>query len=202
MADNELERELTTLRRRVRQLEKALFQDDPHLEILFGLSPSLANLFGLLLSKEFVSRQVAQYEMKVVADAQVAIWRLRERLDPRGIKIRTRRGIGWYLDDETKRRIHQLIGAHHGKIEEGQAKARSKVSAEGGRQENQESSGSEHRRQQPARRQPGKGGKPERQAAEDQPHRRGDGREAARAWLRQAGGDDASAGDDDPDQHA
>lgn len=109
MNNSSLERQIITLKARVRQLEAALRQQDRRLEIVFGLTETLSNFFGLLLVKEYVSRDLAQYEMNVVADAQVTVWRLRQRLKPYGIVIHTRQGVGWYIDDETKRRVEAIM---------------------------------------------------------------------------------------------
>jgi hypothetical protein len=115
------ERDVVELKARVAQLEHALAQNDDFIVHLFNLPPALANLFGLLLTKPFVSTQLAQYEMKVVAHAQVSIHRLRARLSPLGIEIHTRRKIGWYLDDVTKERVRLWIarptGADNGKAQ-------------------------------------------------------------------------------------
>lgn len=113
MMENNLERENIILKARVRQLQKALLQEDRRIERLFGLSPNLSNFLGLLVTKEFVSKDLVQYEMNVVADAHVSVWRLRKSLEPHGVKIRTMRGLGWYLDEETKQRVTKAIEAQH-----------------------------------------------------------------------------------------
>jgi len=124
MSEHNYERENIILKARVRQLQKALMQDDRHLQHVFTLPPRLADFLGLLVAKEFVSRDLLQYEMNIVADAQVAVWRLRKLLTPQGIIVRTRRGLGWYLDDDTKKRVAEMmarqpIGAVNGE-EKGQ----------------------------------------------------------------------------------
>jgi hypothetical protein len=109
MGEQTIERENMILKARVRQLMRALYQDEPRFGLLLNLPPTLANFFGLLMAKEFVSRDLVQYEMNVVADAQVAVWRMRERLLPLGITVHTKRGVGWYLDRETKQRVLELL---------------------------------------------------------------------------------------------
>jgi len=144
MSQHNLERENLILRARITQLEAALHQNERSIEYLFNLPPTLANLFGLLLAKEFVSKQLAKDMMNLVADANVAIWRLRERLLPMGITVNTRRGVGWYLDDETKQRVrtlmetHQPIGASHGQEEGRQAEEQSLPAQEGGEEDGEE----------------------------------------------------------------
>ena len=41
--------------------------------------------------------------------ARVAIWKLRQKMKERGIRIRTWRGIGYYLDEENKSKLKQLM---------------------------------------------------------------------------------------------
>ena len=41
---------------------------------------------------------------------KVAVWKLRQKLKPYGIEIKTWRGVGYYLDDENKAKLKQLMG--------------------------------------------------------------------------------------------
>lgn len=41
--------------------------------------------------------------------SKVAIYNLRQRLKPHGIEIKTWRGVGYYLDDENKAKLKQLM---------------------------------------------------------------------------------------------
>tara|TARA_R110000868_G_scaffold57192_1_gene176883 strand:- start:165 stop:542 length:378 start_codon:yes stop_codon:yes gene_type:complete len=40
---------------------------------------------------------------------RVSIWKLRQKMRQRGVEIRTWRGIGYYLDDENKAKLKQLM---------------------------------------------------------------------------------------------
>ena len=40
---------------------------------------------------------------------KVAVWKLRQRLKPYGIEIKTWRGVGYYLDDANKEKLKQLM---------------------------------------------------------------------------------------------
>ena len=40
---------------------------------------------------------------------KVAVWKLRQKLKPYGIEIKTWRGVGYYLDDSNKARLKQLM---------------------------------------------------------------------------------------------
>jgi DNA-binding response OmpR family regulator len=48
-------------------------------------------------------------EMHQTLRTKVAVWKLRQRLKPYGIEIKTLRGIGYYLDDENKLKLKQLM---------------------------------------------------------------------------------------------
>ena len=74
--------EITILRARVEELEAAL-----HLK----------------------NGDLIQERLALAADAKVAIYRLRRMVEPHGIKIHSRRGSGWFLDEATKERIRREI---------------------------------------------------------------------------------------------
>ncbi len=40
---------------------------------------------------------------------RVSIWKLRQKMRERGIEIKTWRGIGYYLDDDNKAKLKQLM---------------------------------------------------------------------------------------------
>ena len=40
---------------------------------------------------------------------KVAAWKLRKKLKPYGIEIKTWRGVGYYLDDDNKAKLKQLM---------------------------------------------------------------------------------------------
>jgi len=48
-------------------------------------------------------------EMHQTLRTKVAVWKLRQRLKPHGIEIKTWRGVGYYLDDENKAKLKQLM---------------------------------------------------------------------------------------------
>ena len=47
---------------------------------------------------------------------KVAVWKLRQRLKPYGIEIKTWRGVGYYLDDENKLKLKELMEKKDGTI--------------------------------------------------------------------------------------
>ena len=48
-------------------------------------------------------------EMHQTLRTKVAVWKMRRKLKPFGIEIKTWRGIGYYLDDENKAKLKQLM---------------------------------------------------------------------------------------------
>ena len=48
-------------------------------------------------------------EMHQTLRTKVAVWKMRRKLKPFGIEIKTWRGIGYYLDDENKAKLRQLM---------------------------------------------------------------------------------------------
>ena len=48
-------------------------------------------------------------EMHQTLRTKVAVWKLRQRLKPYGIEIKTWRGVGYYLDEENKAKLKQLM---------------------------------------------------------------------------------------------
>jgi DNA-binding response OmpR family regulator len=48
-------------------------------------------------------------EMHQTLRTKVAVWKMRRKLKPLGIEIKTWRGIGYYLDDENKAKLRQLM---------------------------------------------------------------------------------------------
>ena len=48
-------------------------------------------------------------EMHQTLRTKVAVWKLRQKLKPYGIEIKTWRGVGYYLDDANKEKLKQLM---------------------------------------------------------------------------------------------
>jgi len=48
-------------------------------------------------------------EMHQTLRTKVAVWKMRRKLKPYGIEIKTWRGIGYYLDDENKAKLKALM---------------------------------------------------------------------------------------------
>jgi len=48
-------------------------------------------------------------EMHQTLRTKVAVWKMRKKLKPYGIEIKTWRGVGYYLDDENKAKLEALM---------------------------------------------------------------------------------------------
>ncbi len=106
MRDDE---ETVALRDRVRDLESALGQRNEALANTFKLTPKLNNLLGLLLALPIVKGDLIQQRLGIASDSKVAKHRLNQALKPYGIKIHSKRLVGYWISDEDKARIKAMI---------------------------------------------------------------------------------------------
>jgi DNA-binding response OmpR family regulator len=100
--------EVEALRARIEQLEAALNQNSKQYTAKFRLTPSLANVLGLLVSLPYVDADTVQERLELFTNMKVAICRLRKELAPHGIEIKSRRFSGYWLDDADKQKIKAL----------------------------------------------------------------------------------------------
>jgi hypothetical protein len=103
------EEEIATLKARVRELEALLNQSHRSIESVFRLPPALSKLMGLLLAMPQVTEKNICEQLDIATVGKVAIWRLRQVLQPHGIEIKSKRTVGWWFDDETKDRIRKIL---------------------------------------------------------------------------------------------
>lgn len=108
MDDHQNEGLVEGLRARIRDLERAMSQNDLSLAMVYGLPPQLCNLLGLLMSQQIVT-DVMIMDCHIARTPKVALFRLRKHLDPHGIKIRSKRVVGIWLDNETKEAIRAKL---------------------------------------------------------------------------------------------
>jgi hypothetical protein len=109
MQQNDSNEEVDKLRLKVRDLELALGQGNDNLAVTFRLTPVLNNLMGLLLTLPTVTPETIRQRLEIAADPKVAIHRLRKHIEPWGIKIRSRRNLGYWLEDEDKAKIKAFL---------------------------------------------------------------------------------------------
>lgn len=108
--------EKEALRQRVRDLEYALGLNNDNMAVTFRLPKSLAQLLGLLISVDSAPTEMIEQHIEIVSHARVGVNRLRAHLDEWCrekkiplLPINSRRTMGYWIDDETKARIRDLI---------------------------------------------------------------------------------------------
>lgn len=101
--------EVTALKDRIKELEGLLGLHQENLGVAFRLSPQLTKLMGLLMAVPNVTNDMIQKHLMISADAKVTVLRLREALAPWQIDVRGKRGLGYWIDAETKQRVRQLM---------------------------------------------------------------------------------------------
>ncbi|MAA97426.1 MAG: heavy metal resistance protein CzcR [Stappia sp.] len=104
------------LRARIDELEHALFRD-VSLPIEWRLTVQEARVFGVLVTRSLATRTAIlaalyddlgrdQAEAKI---ADVFVCKIRKKLKPFGIEIHTRWGEGWYLDEDQRESLRQML---------------------------------------------------------------------------------------------
>ena len=104
------------LRARIDELEHALFRD-VSLPIEWRLTVQEARVFGVLVTRSLATRTAIlaalyddlgrdQAEAKI---ADVFVCKIRKKLTPFGIEIHTRWGEGWYLDEDQRESLRQML---------------------------------------------------------------------------------------------
>jgi hypothetical protein len=106
------------LRNRIRDLELAVELRNESLLATFRLPTLLNNLLGLLLNLPAVTPEVIHQRLEIAHEPKVAVWRLRKHLaewcEAHGIpeiKIESRRHFGYWLEDDAKLKIRELMAA-------------------------------------------------------------------------------------------
>ena len=104
-----LDDEIAFLRSRIADLESALSLKDPTIQSVYKLTPGLTGLLGLLIELPFVSESIVQEKLKIASSCKVLMYRLRSELKARNIKVYSRRGMGWFIDDEIRERVRAAV---------------------------------------------------------------------------------------------
>lgn len=104
------------LRARIQDLEAALGLNNDNLGAVFRLPAAHAKLLGLLLAVQNVTPEMVQDRLGIVTDTKVAMHRLRSYLttwaadnQQDAFEIKSRRTLGYWLDDSTKRRMREIV---------------------------------------------------------------------------------------------
>ena len=108
-----LEEEILQYRTDMAQVDGVLFNilSRQQLALLLAINKRPMATYSYL---DHVSEDHGKYnryegEMHQTLRTKVAVWKLRQRLKPYGIEIKTWRGVGYYLDDENKAKLKQLM---------------------------------------------------------------------------------------------
>lgn len=101
--------EIAALKAQIKELEDLLGLHDDNLGVVFRLPVSLTKLMGLLMSVPNVTPDMIQQRLMIATDAKVAIHRLRTHLEEWQVEIRSRRALGYWFDDETKKKIRAIV---------------------------------------------------------------------------------------------
>ena len=116
----ELQDRIATLEEEIRQYREDMAQFDG---VLFNILSRQQLALLLAINKrpmatysylDHVSEDHGKYdrysgEMHQTLRTKVAVWKLRQRLKPHGIEIKTWRGVGYYLDDENKAKLKAMM---------------------------------------------------------------------------------------------
>lgn len=100
--------DVETLQERVRELEATLGLADDYI-VAFDLSPVQRKVLGLMMQLPHVTPEMIEFRLGIATAAKVAMYRLRRRLKPLGIEIKSRRNIGYWLDPKTKELVRSLV---------------------------------------------------------------------------------------------
>lgn len=117
MANASMDPTIEDLKAQIRDLKAALGQRDEGLVTTFQLTQAPANLLGLLMAVPSATAATIQLKLGIVTDAKVAICRLRKDLASWAPKlgvaagdiIRSKRGIGYWIEPDVKDRIRALV---------------------------------------------------------------------------------------------
>jgi biotin operon repressor len=116
----ELREHIATLEEEVRQLREDTVQVDStfaailtkqHAAILMGIYRRDVASFAYLdnITEEHGKYNRYEGEMHQTLRTKVAVWKIRQRLKPYGIEIKTWKGVGYYLDDENRIKLQKLM---------------------------------------------------------------------------------------------
>jgi hypothetical protein len=109
-SSEEYEQEIELLKARIYDLETALGQHQKDiLAVTFKLRLQESKLLGLLLAVPNVTSEMIQQRLELGANAKTTVYRLRQHMLGYGIKVQSKRGLGYWLDQGTKQRVQAMI---------------------------------------------------------------------------------------------
>ena len=93
------------LKEKIRVLEDTLNQNDAMYNIAFNLPGKLGKILGLLMATTYVDADTIEARLGIATPAKVALLRLRRKLEPFGIEIKTQYALGYWIAPEHKEKI-------------------------------------------------------------------------------------------------
>ena len=85
-----------------------------------GLPARECRVLGVLMKRKILSREAGSEAIhggrpeadrpETDKDVDVSIWKIRNVLDPLGVKVGTERGVGWSMAEAEKTKLLQIIG--------------------------------------------------------------------------------------------
>ena len=94
---------------RIKDLEVALHDKNTLLQITFRMTETSANLLRLFLGLELVTPELIDERLPDSTEIKVAVFRLRESLRPYGIRVQSKRKLGYWLEPEDKAKILDMV---------------------------------------------------------------------------------------------
>lgn len=94
---------------RIQELEELLQLDHEHYVRPFNLTQQQAKLMALLMDAPVATAETIHKRVGMDTEAKVVAHRLRQRLKPFGIKISAKRFVGFWLSDEDKAKVKEII---------------------------------------------------------------------------------------------
>ena len=78
---------------------------------VFRLTPALASLLGLLMEKPTVTKSDIEADGRVPANVRVSVCRLRKEMEQIGVEVKSRRYIGYWIEDVDKQKVRDRLEA-------------------------------------------------------------------------------------------
>lgn len=78
-------------------------------QMRYDLPPSLAKILLLLVQNKVVTAGMIETEHRLTKDAKVALHRLRRRLEEADIEIKSRRDVGYWLEDNVRQSVSAAL---------------------------------------------------------------------------------------------
>ena len=99
------------LKEKIRILEDALGQHDASYNLAFALPNKLGRILALLMSTPYVDGDTIEARLSIATPAKLAIMRLRRKLKPYGVEVKSQYALGYYLTPESKEKVRKRIAA-------------------------------------------------------------------------------------------